>query len=100
MKLTILDSKSGEKTAKIDDIFIHSNYAPIKETKKFCENIQLSINPKVIIVVEPGLSYLYSELKTRLPVKKGQPCFSRSTRQGATPAWRCEAPRPLRHPRD
>lgn len=70
MKLTILDSKNGEKTAKIDDIFIHSNYAPIKETKKFCENIQFSINPKVIIVVEPGLSYLYSELKDIFPNAK------------------------------
>ena len=70
MKLTILDSKSGEKTAKIDDIFIHSNYAPIKEAKKFCSNIQFSINPKVIIVVEPGLSYLYSELKNIFPNTK------------------------------
>ena len=70
MKLTILDSKSGEKTAKIDDIFIHSNYAPIKEAKKFCTNIEFSINPKVIIVVEPGLSYLYSELKDIFPNAK------------------------------
>lgn len=70
MKLTIIDSKSGEKTAKIDEFFIHSNYSPIKETQKFCSNIQFSINPRVIIVVEPGLSYLYSELKNMFPNSK------------------------------
>ena len=70
MNITILDSKNGEKTVKINDIYIHSSYNPTSEAKKFCETLDFNINPAVIFVIEPGLSYLYSNLKEKFPNSK------------------------------
>ena len=70
MNITILDSKNGEKTVKINDIYIHSSYNPTSEAKKFCQTLDFNINPAVIFVIEPGLSYLYSNLKEKFPNSK------------------------------
>lgn len=70
MKLYIENAKNGEQTAKIDNFFVHSAYSPNKEAQKFVSNIQPNINPQIIGLIEPGLSYCYSLLKERFPNSK------------------------------
>ena len=67
MTITIQPSKNGENTALADGHFLHSNYAPIKEAQRFVDNIKLPYNPKILIILEPGLSYISSFLKKRFP---------------------------------
>lgn len=70
MVLSIENAKNGEKTAKIDNYFVHSAYSPQKEAEKFVLNIQTNINPQTIVLIEPGLSYCYSLLKEKYPNSK------------------------------
>ena len=67
MTITIQPSKNGENTALADGHFLHSNYAPIKEAQRFVDNIKLPYNPKILIILEPGLSYISFFLRNRFP---------------------------------
>ena len=65
MEITIQKAKNGEDTALADGHFLHSNYAPVKEAQRFVENLTLPFIPKIIIVLEPALSYAADFLRTR-----------------------------------
>lgn len=65
MDITIQKAKNGEETALVKGHFLHSNYAPAKEAQRFVENLQVPYNPSLIIITEPGLSYVCTFLRTR-----------------------------------
>ena len=67
MKITIQKAKNGENTALADGHFLHSNYAPVKEAQRFVENLALPFIPKIIILLEPALSYAADFLRIRFP---------------------------------
>lgn len=70
MEILFYDTKSGDKTFSVDNIFFHSKYAPKTEAERFLSANTFEYSPKVIIVVEPGFSYLYSPLKKKYPDSK------------------------------
>ena len=70
MEILFYDTKSGDKTFSIENIFFHSKYAPLTEAERFLSANTFEYSPKVIIVVEPGFSYLYSPLKKKYPDSK------------------------------
>ncbi len=67
MELSIQKAKNGENTAIADGHFLHSNYAPVKEAQRFVENLALPFIPKIIIILEPALSYTADFIKIRFP---------------------------------
>ena len=67
MKITIQKAKNGENTALADGHFLHSNYAPVKEAQRFVENLTFPFTPKIIILLEPALSYSAYFFKERFP---------------------------------
>lgn len=67
MEITIQKAKNGENTAIADGHFLHSNYAPVKEAQRFVENLTLPFIPKIIILLEPALSYAADFLHSRFP---------------------------------
>ena len=67
MEIIIQKSKNGENTAIADGHFLHSNYAPVKEAQRFVENLTLPFIPKIIILLEPALSYAADFLRSRFP---------------------------------
>ncbi len=67
MEIIIQKSKNGENTAIADGHFLHSNYAPVKEAQRFVENLTLPFIPKIIILLEPALSYAADFLHSRFP---------------------------------
>ncbi len=67
MNITIQKAKNGEDTALADGHFLHSNYAPVKETQRFVENLSLPFIPSSIIITEPALSYTADFLRQKFP---------------------------------
>ena len=67
MEITIQKAKNGENTAIADGHFLHSNYAPVKEAQRFVENLTLPFIPKIIILLEPALSYAADFLRSSFP---------------------------------
>ena len=67
MNISIQKAKNGEETAVIENHFLHSNYAPLKEAERFVENLKLPYIPSLIIITEPALSYITKYLKKRFP---------------------------------
>ena len=55
--ITIEKSRSGEDTAKIDNINLHSSYSPAKEAEKIFEANKLG-EYSTFLLVEPCLNYL------------------------------------------
>jgi len=62
-----LDSKDGVKTVKVNTLFLHSAYSPVKEAQRFCNNLKCSFKPSSIIITEPGLSYCLPFLRQSFP---------------------------------
>lgn len=60
------DSRSGLPTAIVNDKRIHSGYDPKREAERFVE-AQIDGCPDTIIVLGPGLGYLYEALTEHYP---------------------------------
>lgn len=52
----------------VNQVKLHSAYNPQKEAERFCENI--TGNPKIILITEPGESYLVTPLRKKFPNTK------------------------------
>jgi len=63
LEINFYNTKSGHKSFSIDNIFFHSKYSPITEAERFLSLNKLEYMPKLIILIEPGFSYLYPLLK-------------------------------------
>ena len=70
MEISFLQTKSGNQTFSVDNIFFHSKYSPVTEAERFISTNNFDYIPKVIILIEPGFSYLYSILKKKYPDAK------------------------------
>ena len=70
MEISFLQTKSGNQTFSVDNIFFHSKYSPETEAERFIAANTFDYEPKVIIVIEPGFSYLYPFLKKKYPDSK------------------------------
>ena len=70
MELSFLDSKDGDKTVKINGIFLHSVYSPQKESQRFVDLLTCPFKPEYIVITEPGLSYSLKYLKEKFPGAK------------------------------
>ncbi|MBO5235894.1 MAG: DUF115 domain-containing protein [Spirochaetaceae bacterium] len=68
--LAFLVAKSGITTCTVNNIHLHSKYDPEKEGVRFAESIQADFIPKVIVIIEPGLSYCLAQLKELFPMVK------------------------------
>ncbi|MDX9801657.1 MAG: DUF115 domain-containing protein [Spirochaetia bacterium] len=69
--LKVIISKTGHKTALYNNIHIHSKIDPQREAEKYLlSRFSLSNQPGVIILLFPGLNYLYEELKKNFPVSR------------------------------
>lgn len=67
MELEFFDSKDGEKTVKVNGIFLHSPYSPKKEACRFADSQNCPFSPDFIVITEPALSYSVSALKEKFP---------------------------------
>ncbi len=67
--ITINLSQSRLPYAKVDNLQIHSSYDPRKEAVRFIDSIFKS-TPETIILLGPGLCYIYDEILKRFPVSK------------------------------
>ncbi len=70
MTVDFLIAKDGNKTCKINQVFMHSAYSPVKESERFVQNIKTSFEPDIIFICEPCLSYCTSFLRIRFPKTK------------------------------
>ena len=70
MELDLLDSKDGEKTVKINGIFLHSPYSPKKEAQRFVDLQTCPFKAEYIVITEPALSYCQPFLKEKFPNAK------------------------------
>ena len=70
MSISIQKAKNGEDTAKSENHFLHSAYAPSKEAQRFIENIFIPYKPEAIIITEPCLSYIAPFLRAKYPDTK------------------------------
>ena len=65
--LELASSKSGQPTARINGIHLHSPYDPQKEARRFLgESIQQP-NPSTILLLGAGLGHLYKEAVQSFP---------------------------------
>ena len=61
-------SKTGKLTANINGNLVHSGIDPEKEAEKYLlSHIKTNINPSLILILFPGLNYLYNSLKKYFP---------------------------------
>lgn len=70
MNIEILPSKDGKKTCKINSVYLHSAYGPLKESERFVLSVQAPFKPEIIFIIEPALSYCLKNLKGRFPNSK------------------------------
>lgn len=71
MEIQYLSAKNNQKTFTVDSIFYHSSYNPEREAARFLETYSFQVKkPDLIILIEPGFSYLYSPLKNKYPEAK------------------------------
>ena len=70
MKVLFQQAKNGQLTAILNNIYLHSSYNPMREAQRYVENINVSYSPSLILVLEPGLSYIIPLLRKRFPDSK------------------------------
>ena len=70
MNIQFSDTKDGFKTFSIDNVYFHSKYAPLTEAQRFAQGITLPYKPKIIFLIEPGLSYCFHFIKDKFPESK------------------------------
>jgi hypothetical protein len=65
-------SRTGQETFSFSNILIHSSFNPLKEAEKYVNTLfsDLKIYPNTIILITPGLNYLYDVLKKKYPYSK------------------------------
>ena len=59
----LIKSRSGPPTLLVDSLYLHSQYDPVNEAKRFVENLTLSKNIEFILLLEPGLGYCIPFIK-------------------------------------
>lgn len=64
MNIEFQKAKDNNKTVKINNIYIHSSYNPIREAESFVKNLKPAIKPSIIFILEPGFSYILPFLRT------------------------------------
>ena len=67
MQLLFSKAKDNSQTFSVDGIFFHSTYSPLKEAERFLQSINLSLEPELLLFVEPGLNYYSDLLKKKFP---------------------------------
>lgn len=67
MDIEFLPAKNNEQTVKVQNLFLHSSYNPSKEAERFVETLSLPYTPKLIIILEPALSYICPLIKNKFP---------------------------------
>ena len=70
MNLQFSDTKDGFKTFSLDNVYFHSKYAPLTEAQRFAQSMTLPYKPKIIFLIEPGLSYCFPYIKDMYPDSK------------------------------
>lgn len=71
MTFSLEQAKDGNITCKINSIFIHSAYSPVKESQRFIDSYNnLPFSPELIFLLEPGLSYTVPFLRRKFPTAK------------------------------
>jgi hypothetical protein len=98
--LEITRSRTGQPTATLDGIRLHSLYDPVKEAERFAAGASAGRSPGTILLLGAGLGYLISALKAAHPLARLIPVFySReiSSRCAARPdpCWDPDAPTSL-----
>lgn len=67
MNLVFFNAKNGSPICKKNEIALHSTYNPESEASRFAENANANFIPKLVIVIEPCLSYCFFPLKKKFP---------------------------------
>lgn len=70
MNIELLPAKDGNNTCKINSIFLHSAYAPLRESERFVSNVTSPFRPEIIFIIEPGLSYCTEYFRKKFPDTK------------------------------
>ena len=65
--LELASSKSGQPTARINGIHLHSPYDPQKEARRFLRESIKQPNPSTILLLGAGLGHLYREATQSFP---------------------------------
>ena len=65
--LELASSKSGQPTARINGIHLHSPYDPQKEARRFLSESIRQPNPSTILLLGAGLGHLYREATQSFP---------------------------------
>lgn len=68
--MEFLDTKDGNLTCKLNSVFMHSAYSPLKEAERFAENIKAPFDPEIIFIIEPCISYCAKYIKDKFPKTK------------------------------
>ena len=63
----LICSRSGHPTLSWNGKNLHSLYDPVKESRRFIDQMLLDSSPSRVVLLGPGLGYLTMELKRRLP---------------------------------
>lgn len=69
-EIAFSETKPGLKTCTVNNIHLHSKYDPEKEGLRFAESITADFIPKIIVIVEPALSYCLPYLRKLFPDTK------------------------------
>jgi hypothetical protein len=67
LQVTFETAKNGIPVCSVNNIRLHSSYDPIREAERFVANLNQPLEPSVIVVTEPALSYCKSFLASRFP---------------------------------
>lgn len=70
MNVEFLNAKDGNLTCKVNSVFMHSAYSPIKESERYTQNINSPFIPELIFIIEPCLSYCANFLREKYPKTK------------------------------
>lgn len=70
MNIEFSTAKDGNSTCKFNSIFLHSSYAPLRESERFVSSISSPFKPEIIFIIEPGLSYCTEYLRKKFPDAK------------------------------
>lgn len=69
-QIEYLNAKDGLLTCKINSLFLHSSYSPIKESERFSQTLKTPFKPDILFLIEPGLSYQSEKLREIFPETK------------------------------
>lgn len=70
MQIEFETARDGNKTCKINSVFIHSKYSPVTEAQRFADSQQISFKADFVFIIEPCLSYCALPLRNRFPSAK------------------------------